>query len=114
MTEIIRAVKFGYEITPEIKRLLYDFRDMLNFCLSKAFETNSFSIKAFHHACYNELKARYDYNSQYFISAIKVAVSMLSSWKRTRGERPVARKLFIEFSPLLTHFEGLINSFYLA
>ncbi|MBS7247927.1 MAG: hypothetical protein QXN15_02810 [Candidatus Jordarchaeales archaeon] len=56
MTEIIRAVKFGYEITPEIKRLLYDFRDMINFCLNKAFETNSFSIKALHHACYNELK----------------------------------------------------------
>ena len=106
MTEIIRAVKFGYEMTPEIKRLLCDFRDMLNFCLSRAFETNSFSIKALHHACYSELKARYDYNSQYFISAIKVAVSMLSSWKKTRGERPVARKLFIEFSPLLTHFEG--------
>jgi len=104
--EIVRAVKFGYDKTPEIDRLLHDFRDMLNFCLERAFETSSFSIKRLHHACYDKLKTRYDYNSQYFISAIKVAVSMLSSWKKRRGEKPKAKKLFIEFSPLLTRFEG--------
>jgi putative transposase len=106
MVEVVRAVKFGYSPTPETKRLLYDFRDMLNFCLKRAFETNNFSIKALHHACYRELKSKYDYNSQYYVSAIKTAVSMLSSWKRTKGERPKAKKLFIEFSPLLTHFDG--------
>lgn len=106
MPEIVRAVKFRYKPTEETARLLHDFRDMLNFCLEKAFETNSFSIKRLHHACYNELKARYDYNSQYFVSAIKTAVSMLSSWKKHKGEKPKARKLFIEFSPLLTRFEG--------
>jgi putative transposase len=106
MVEIIRAVKFGYDSTAKIEMLLHDFRDMLNFCLKRAFETDSFSIKRLHHACYRELRGRYDYNSQYIISAIKTAVSMLSSWRRTKGAKPVARKLFIEFSPLLTHFEG--------
>lgn len=86
--------------------MLHDFRDMLNFCLKRAFETKSFSIKGLHHACYGELKAQYNYNSQYFVSAIKTAVSMLSSWKRLKGGRPEARKLFINFSPLLTHFKG--------
>jgi len=104
--EIVRAVKFGYNKTPEIDRLLHDFRNMLNFCLAKAFETNSFSIKKLHHACYRELKARYGYNSQYFVSAIKVTVSMLSSWKKRKGKKPKAKKLFIEFNPLLTRFEG--------
>ena len=106
MVEVIRAVKFGYNPTQEIQCLLHDFRDMLNLCLEKAFRTNSFSIKKLHHACYGELKARYDYNTQYFVSAVKTAVSMLSSWKRIKGGKPKARKLFIEFSPLLTHFEG--------
>jgi len=99
-------VKFSYEPTAETERLLHDFRDMLNFCLKRAFETDSFSIKKLHHACYKELRAKYDYNSQYVVSAIKVAVSMISSWKRTRGRKPVAKKLFIQFSPLLTRFEG--------
>jgi putative transposase len=109
MVEIIRSVKFGYEKTPEIIHLLHDFRDMINFCLQKAFDTGSFTIKKLHHECYRELKSRYVYNSQYFISAIKVSISMLSSWRRlkeNKKEKPVARKLFIEFSPLLTHFEG--------
>jgi len=106
MVEIIKAVKFGYEPTAETEKLLHHFRDMLNFCLQKAFETKSFSIKKLHHACYKELRARYDYNSQYAVSAIKVAISMISSWKRTKGRKPVAKKLFIQFSPLLTRFEG--------
>ena len=106
MVEIIRAVKFSYEPTAETERLLHDFRDMLNFCLKRAFETDSFSIKKLHHACYKRLRAKYNYNSQYIVSAIKVAVSMISSWKRTRGRKPVAKKLFIQFSPLLTRFEG--------
>ena len=106
MVEIIRTVKFSYEPTAETKRLLHDFRDMLNFCLQRAFETNSFSIKKLHHACYKRLRAKYNYNSQYIVSAIKVAVSMISSWKRTKGRKPVAKKLFIQFSPLLTRFEG--------
>lgn len=106
MVEIIRAVKFGYEPIEETRRLLLDFRDMLNYCLKRAFETNSFNIKRLHHACYNDLKLKYDYNTQYFVSAVKTAVSMLSRWKRTGGKMPVAKKLFIQFSPLLTHFEG--------
>jgi putative transposase len=106
MVEIVRAVKFGYDPSPETLRLLSDFRNMLNLCLERAFETNSFSIKTLHHACYGELKARYDYNTQYFVSAIKTATSILSSWKRTKGEKPKVRKLFIDFSPLLTRFDG--------
>jgi len=106
MVEIIRTVKFGYQPTVKTERLLRDFRNMLNFCLKKAFETESFSIKKLHHACYKELRAKYDYNSQYIVSAVKVAVSMLSSWKRTKGQKPSAKKLFIQFSPLLTRFDG--------
>jgi len=45
MVEMVRAVKFGYDSTVQTERILRDFRDMLNFCLKKAFETNSFSVK---------------------------------------------------------------------
>ncbi|KPV65195.1 MAG: hypothetical protein AOA65_0345 [Candidatus Bathyarchaeota archaeon BA1] len=106
MVEIVRAISFGYYSTSETEHLLHAFRDMLNICLNRAYETKSFSIKKLHHACYPMLKARYDYNSQYAVSAIKTAVSMLSSWKRVKGGKPKARKLFMSFSPLLTHFEG--------
>lgn len=71
MVEMVRAVKFGYDSTVQTERILRDFRDMLNFCLKKAFETNSFSVKKLHHACYSKLRQRYDYNSQYVVSAVK-------------------------------------------
>ncbi len=48
----------------------------------------------------------YDYNTQYVVSAIRTAVSILSSWKHKGGAKPAARKLLIDFSPLLTRFEG--------
>ena len=106
MVEIIRAVKFSYEPTAETKGLLHDFRDMLNFCLKRAFETDSFSIKKLHHACYKELRAKYDYNSQYVVSAIKVAVSMISSWKRTRGTETRSQKAFHTVQPASNTFRG--------
>ncbi|KPV62617.1 MAG: putative transposase [Candidatus Bathyarchaeota archaeon BA1] len=69
-------------------------------------ELKTTSVSKLHKATYRELKGRYDYNTQYFVSAYRVAASVLESCKRERKREPVVRKLFMRLSPLLTKFDG--------
>ncbi|MGQ9468462.1 MAG: hypothetical protein ACUVTD_01335 [Nitrososphaerales archaeon] len=79
---------------------------MVNFIIKKALELKVTSLASVHHATYKEMKAKYpEYNTQYFVSAIKVAFSILKSAKK-KGKEPIARRLFIKFNPNLTKFYG--------
>ena len=111
--EVVRTVAFKYEPTSQILRLLSDFRDMINFCIRKALEINSWSIKKLHRACYPELKARYDYHSQYYARAYRIASQILTSWRKKakRGQAdpnkpPKAKKLFVRLSKHQFKLEG--------
>jgi putative transposase len=103
--QIILSVKFKYKPNPAIDKLLDDFKDMVNFCIKKALETKSTSLNKLHHAVYRELTSKYDYNTQYTISAIRVALAVLKAARR-KGVEPQIRRRFIRFSPLLTKFDG--------
>ncbi|HID91226.1 TPA: hypothetical protein EYP44_04620 [Candidatus Bathyarchaeota archaeon] len=98
-------MKFKYEASSEITRLLRDFNGITDHCIRRILELKTTSVSALHRAVYKELKDRYDYNTRYFISAYQVAKSVLRSSKR-RKRAPIVRKLFIRFSPLLTKFDG--------
>ncbi|MGQ9469631.1 MAG: hypothetical protein ACUVTD_07420 [Nitrososphaerales archaeon] len=103
---IIRSVKFKYEPAPEIMKLLKDFNEMVNSIIKKALELKVTSLSSIHHATYREMKEKYpEYNTQYFVSAIKVAFSIIKS-ARKKGREPVAKRLFIKFNPNLTKFYG--------
>lgn len=103
---VIRSVKFKYEPKDEIMKLLKDFNEMVNFIIKKALELKVTSLASIHHATYKEMKINYpEYNTQYFISAIKVAFSIIKSAKK-KGKEPVAKRLFIKFNPNLTKFYG--------
>jgi len=103
--EVVQSVKFKYESNDVIKKLLEDFRGMVNLCLDIAIKNKATSLAKIHSLAYQELKQRFDYHSQYYISAIRVAQSILKSWKR-RGKEPTLKKSIIRFSPLLTKLEG--------
>jgi len=111
--EVVRTVVFRYEPTPQILKLLSDFRDMINFCIAKALEMGSWSIKKLHRACYPELKARYDYHSGYYAKAYRIASQILTSWRKKakRGEAdpdkpPRAKKLFVRLHKWQFKLEG--------
>jgi len=40
----MRTVMFRYEPTPQILKLLSDFRDMINFCIRKALEMDRYEM----------------------------------------------------------------------
>ena len=103
--EVIQSVKFKYTPTGTLKKLLGDFNQMVNFCIDTAIKNKVTSLSKLHRLTYPKLKERFDYNTQYFISAQRVAQSILKAWKQ-KGKEPKARKPMIRFSPLLTKLGG--------
>ncbi len=103
-------MRFAYEPSPEITELLRTFRDMVNYCIERALEHGITSFMRLRKLIYEDFKAKWPgYNTQYCYSAVRIACSMLKSWRKRvrRGQAdpnrpPRARKPFIRFSPLLT------------
>jgi len=86
---------------------------MINLCIRKALEMGSWSIKKLHHACYPELKARYDYHSDYYGRAYRIASQILRTWRKKvrRGQAdpdkpPRAKKLLVRLSKHQFKLEG--------
>ena len=99
--ETVKSVWFGIDENEGVKKLLEDFRDMVNFCIGKAIEltiTSSFKLRK---AVYDDFKERFGYAAHYCHSACRVATSILKNWRRRcrRGEAswekpPEAKRLF--------------------
>ncbi|MEM3745093.1 MAG: transposase [Candidatus Bathyarchaeia archaeon] len=110
--ELTLSVPFGYEPNDEVRGLLVDFRDMVNFCIRKALEHNVTGFASLRRLVYEEWKERWDYSTHYCHSACRVATSMLKSFRRlkrkglAKSDRPEARKLFMQLDPVLVRFEG--------
>jgi len=107
---VVVGVRFAYETSPEITELLRTFRDMVNYCIEQALRYGVTSFMRLRKLIYEDFKARWpDYHSHYCSSAVRIACSMLKSWRKRvrRGQAdpdkpPRMRKLFIRFSPFLT------------
>ncbi len=110
--ELTLSVPFGYEPTREIRKLLEDFRDMVNFCVNKALKHNVTSFDRLRKLVYDEWKSRWSYSTHYCHSACRVATSMLKGWRRlkrkglAKGDMPIAKKLFIQFDAMLVKYDG--------
>jgi putative transposase len=105
--ETVLGVPFGYEPNDEIRKVLEDFREMVNFCIDRACEKKITSYARLWREVYEEWKKRWDYSTHYCHSACKIALAMLKSWrKRHREDKPVAKKLFIQLDPMLYRFYG--------
>ena len=77
------SVPFKYEPDARVRRLLEDFRDMVNFCVERALETRMTSYARLRNIVYNEFKSRWPgYASHWCHSAVRVATSMLKGWRK--------------------------------
>lgn len=59
--EVVLSVPFGYDINSEVKKLLEDFRDMVNFCIGYAYGRKITSYARLRKGVYEEWKRRWDY-----------------------------------------------------
>ena len=108
--ETVKSVWFGIEESErgKVKKLLEDFRDMVNFCIGKAIELNITSSFKLRKAIYEDFKERFDYATHYCHSACRIAASILKNWRRRcrRGEAswekpPKAKRLFARLEKCL-------------
>jgi putative transposase len=104
--ECVLGVPFGYELNDEVRKLLVDFREMVNFCIDYAY-VGVTSYAKLRKSIYGEWKRRWNYSTHYCHSACKIALAMLKTYrKRGREGRPEAKKLFMQLDPVLYKFYG--------
>jgi len=114
MAEVVLSVPFKYEASEDVRRVLEDFRDMVNFCIQRALETGVTSFARLRNLIYEGFKAKWpDYASHYCHSAVRVATSMLKAWRNRcrKGQAdsskpPKARKLFMRLDDHVARFKG--------
>ena len=114
MSEVVLSVPFKYRASGDVRRVLEDFRDMVNFCVQKALETGVTSFARLRKLIYGKFKARWpNYASHYCHSAVRVATSMLKVWRNKcrKGQAdpdrpPKARKLFMRLDDHVAKFKG--------
>jgi putative transposase len=105
--EVYLGVPFGYEPNDELKKLLEDFRDMINFCIDYAYKRRITSYAKLRRGVYEEWKRRWDYSTHYCHSACKIALAILKKHRKNKKEgKPEARKLFMQLDPQLYRFYG--------
>jgi putative transposase len=105
--EVVLGVPFGYEFNNELRRLLEDFRCMVNFCIDYAYGRRITSYAKLRKSVYEEWKRRWSYSTHYCHSACKIALAILKVHRRRHGEgKPEARKLFMQLDPMLYKFYG--------
>ena len=114
MAEVVLSVPFKYNASEDVRKVLEDFRDMVNFCIQKALETGVTSFARLRKLIYEEFRARWpNYASHYCHSAVRVATSMLKVWRNKcrKGQAdpnrpPKAKKLFMRLDDHIAKFKG--------
>jgi len=105
--EVILGVPFSYDTNKEVRKLLEDFRDMVNFCIEYAVKRKITSYARLRKDVYEWWKKRWDYSTHFCHSACKIALAMLKNYRRKHKEgKPEARKLFMQLDPQLYKFYG--------
>ena len=105
--EVVLGVSFGYEPNDEFRKLLEDFRDMVNFCIDYAYRRRITSYARLRKGVYEDWKRRWDYSTHFCHSACKIALAILKTHRKKRREgKPEARKLFMQLDPELYKFYG--------
>jgi len=105
--ECVLGVPFGYEPNEETRKLLEDFRDMVNFCIDHAYRRRVTSYARLRKGVYEEWKRRWDYSTHFCHSACKIALAMLKTYRKKHREgKPEAKKLFMQLDPTLYRFYG--------
>jgi putative transposase len=107
VVECVLGVSFGYEPNDEIRKLLEDFRDMVNFCIDYAYSKRITSYARLRKGVYEEWKRRWDHSTHFCHSACKIALAMLKTYRKKHREgKPEVKKLFMQLDPMLYRFYG--------
>jgi putative transposase len=97
----VKTVQERYKATPEILRMLDEFRQMLNDCIRIGLAENVSSLKSLSMKTYNQL-VTYDAMSYYKLCAISKATGILGNHRKTRRKNPETREPYAQRPQLTT------------
>ena len=106
-------VDFGYDEDEQIRLLMSDFRDIVNYCIQRAVENKISSFVKLWHLVKEEIRHKWNYACQIYVQAVRVACSILKTWrKRVKKEEadpnnpPQIKRLFVKLHQSLYRFTG--------
>jgi len=109
----ILHVDFGYDENEQIRQLMSDFRDMVNYCIQKAVKSKISSFVKLWHLIKNEIRQKWNYTCQYHVTACRIACSILKTWRKKIKKKeadpnnpPKVKRLFVKFHSSLFRFTG--------
>jgi len=86
IVEAVVGVPFGYEPNNEVKKVLEDFRDMVNFCVDYAYKRRITSYARLRKGVYEDWKERWGYSTHFCHSACNIALALLKTYRKKRKE----------------------------
>ena len=90
----VKAVKQNYVPTPEILKLLDEFRKMVNDCLRIGLSEHITSLKRLSKRTYHNL-SRYPVHANYRLTAISAATGLLRNYRRILKDHPKGKVPFV-------------------
>ena len=97
----VKAVQQYYTASPEILRMLEQFRQMLNDCVRIGLSENVTSLKSLSRKAYRQL-ATYDLMSYYKLCAISKATGILRNYRKARRKNPKTKEPYARRLQLTT------------
>ena len=91
--QVLKAVTQQYNPSPEVLRLLEEFRKMLNDCIRIGLAENVTSKQSLAKKAYSQL-SRYNVPTYYRLTAISKAAGIISNYRKTLKEHPDAKQPF--------------------
>ena len=88
-----------------------DFSEMVNYCIQKAIQNKITSFARLWHIIKDEIRRRWNYATQYYVYACRIACSILKSWRKKvkrkeadPDDAPQVKRLFVKLHSTLFKF----------
>ncbi len=108
----VKAIQQNYTLSPEILRMLEEFRQMMNACIQVGLAENATSLKALSLKAYKQL-AGFNAMSYYKLCAISSATGILRNYRRTARHGEKSASPYVRHLRLTTCYGFKIKNGYL-
>jgi len=101
------TLSIGMRVSPEpvVIKLLYRYRDALNYAIKKILDNNLRTLKQVHNFLYKDLVERFNLPSRIAVDCYRDALTNVNAWRNNpkRGKRPVVKRLSMLLHPELSY-----------
>ncbi len=97
IVRVFKTVAQNYSPTPEILRLLEDYRQMINYVIKVTLESGKTSKNALMSKCYREMKNNPEhYSTNFSIYAFNIALGIVKNYRKSLRQNKATQKPYIK------------------